>query len=206
MLCWWFFFSPSSWRPNCCHIVLAFWGFNSPSWASATTVLWTETFLVYLLSSTSLFITELTRSSKCTFNLVKCNWRLTHASPSTYPHSDPQTPFFFFFFFILANCTDIQVLDLTKKWILVENAEKNVLKVGRPTAIIFLFCNSWVDCSYSRISSLFFEASRRPLRALWFVPSWFTDNWVVLCRLASKGVWKETPFESTGNRNLNCCN
>lgn len=175
---------------------------NSPSWASATTVLWTETFLVYLLSSTSLFITELTRSSKCTFNLVKCNWRLTHASPSTYPYSDPQTPFFS----ILANCTDIQVLDLTKKWILVENAEKNVLKVGRPTAIIFLFCNSWVDCSYSRISSLFFEASRRPLRALWFVPSWFTDNWVVLCRLASKGFWQETPFESTGNANLNCCN
>lgn len=176
---------------------------NCPSWASATTVLWTETFLVYLLSSTSLFITELTRSSKCTFNLVKCNWRLTHASPSTYPHSDPQTPFFFF---ILANCTDIQVLDLTKKWILVENAEKNVLKVGRPTAIIFLFCNSWVDCSHSRISSLFFEASRHPLRALWFVPSWFTDNWVVLCRLASKGFWQGTPFESTGNVNLNCCN
>lgn len=204
MLCCWFFFSPSSWRPNCCHIVLAFWGF-----------------LIVLVEPVPLQYCE-QRHFWCTcFPLPLCSsqnwqgqanahliwWSVTEDSLMLHPLRTPTvTPRRLFFFFILANCTDIQVLDLTKKWILVENAEKNVLKVGRPTAIIFLFCNSWVDCSYSRISSLFFEASRRPLRALWFVPSWFTDNWVVLCRLASKGFWQGTPFESTGNVNLNCCN
>lgn len=113
---------------------------NRPSWASATTVLWTETFLVYLLSSTSLLITELTRSSKCTFNLAKCNWRLTHASPSTYPHSDPQTPFFFFSFSPTALIYKYWIW----KWILVENAEQNVLKVANCNYFLVLQFQGWL--------------------------------------------------------------
>lgn len=46
-----------------------------------------------LLVSTSLFTTELTRSNKCTFNLAKCNWRLTHASPCTSPTVTPDVFF-----------------------------------------------------------------------------------------------------------------
>lgn len=94
---------------------------------------------------------------------------------------------------------------------------KNAFKsTESDSLIIFYFYHPRfriIHFSSLHIPWLFFEADWHPLRVLWFLPSWFTDNWVVLCRRASKGVWLLWKYSSLWIQNhtymklkANCCN